>query len=47
MGEQMEITVYSIANEYYNPQSRDPPNLTTQKMFELLSSFHTKCKIHS
>lgn len=45
MGEQMEITVNSIANEYYNPE--DLPSLTAQKRLRLLSSFHHKCKIQS
>lgn len=47
MGEQMEITAYSRANEYYDPKSRDPPNLTVQKRLEMLTSFRTKCKIQS
>lgn len=44
MGEQMETTVNSIANEHYNLKSRDPSDLTIQKRLKLLSLFHIKGK---
>lgn len=45
MGEQMETTVNSIANEDYNLKSRDPSDLTMQKRLKLLSLFHIKGEI--